>query len=325
MIVAGRVSQKMAPVLRQIYDQMAEPKWVLAMGVCASSRRHVQQLRDRPGRRPRRAGRHLPARLPAAAGDADRRDPQAARPDPGRQARRQPARARSRELEAAALDRAADLRDEGPAAVSDERRKAETAEQPAVDAVARERRRHARRPPTEVIPVGRRRGMFGVSGTGDTSGYGGLVRAGRAARARPQRPYGGWFDEVADRLETAARPASTTPIEKVVVDRGEITFHVAPRAPRSTRRAALRDDPALRFELCTGVSGVHYPDETGPRAARRLPPALDDPQPPDPGRGHLPRRRPAHPVAWSRSTRPTTGTSARPTTSSASSSTATRR
>jgi NADH-quinone oxidoreductase subunit B len=37
MIVAGRVSQKMAPVLRQIYDQMSEPKWVLAMGVCASS------------------------------------------------------------------------------------------------------------------------------------------------------------------------------------------------------------------------------------------------------------------------------------------------
>jgi NADH-quinone oxidoreductase subunit B len=37
MIVAGRVSQKMAPVLRQIYDQMADPKWVLSMGVCASS------------------------------------------------------------------------------------------------------------------------------------------------------------------------------------------------------------------------------------------------------------------------------------------------
>ncbi len=35
MIVAGRVSQKMAPVLRQVYDQMAEPKWVLAMGGCA--------------------------------------------------------------------------------------------------------------------------------------------------------------------------------------------------------------------------------------------------------------------------------------------------
>ena len=37
MIVAGRVSQKMAPVLRQIYDQMPGPKWVIAMGVCASS------------------------------------------------------------------------------------------------------------------------------------------------------------------------------------------------------------------------------------------------------------------------------------------------
>src|SRR3979490_2283764 len=37
MIVAGRLSQKMAPVLRQIYDQMMEPKWVISMGVCASS------------------------------------------------------------------------------------------------------------------------------------------------------------------------------------------------------------------------------------------------------------------------------------------------
>ncbi|HEY3701446.1 MAG TPA: NADH-quinone oxidoreductase subunit NuoB, partial [Acidimicrobiales bacterium] len=37
MIVAGRVSQKMAPVLRQVYDQMPEPKWVISMGVCAST------------------------------------------------------------------------------------------------------------------------------------------------------------------------------------------------------------------------------------------------------------------------------------------------
>jgi NADH-quinone oxidoreductase subunit B len=37
MIVAGRLSQKMAPVLRQVYDQMMEPKWVLSMGVCAST------------------------------------------------------------------------------------------------------------------------------------------------------------------------------------------------------------------------------------------------------------------------------------------------
>src|SRR5437867_10337651 len=37
MIVAGRVSQKMAPVLRQVYDEMVEPKWVISMGVCAST------------------------------------------------------------------------------------------------------------------------------------------------------------------------------------------------------------------------------------------------------------------------------------------------
>jgi NADH-quinone oxidoreductase subunit B len=37
MVVAGRVSQKMAPVLRQVYDQMSNPKWVISMGVCASS------------------------------------------------------------------------------------------------------------------------------------------------------------------------------------------------------------------------------------------------------------------------------------------------
>jgi NADH-quinone oxidoreductase subunit B len=37
MVVAGRLSQKMAPVLRQVYDQMVEPKWVISMGVCAST------------------------------------------------------------------------------------------------------------------------------------------------------------------------------------------------------------------------------------------------------------------------------------------------
>ena len=37
MIISGRISQKMAPVLRQVYDQMPNPKWVMAMGVCASS------------------------------------------------------------------------------------------------------------------------------------------------------------------------------------------------------------------------------------------------------------------------------------------------
>jgi NADH-quinone oxidoreductase subunit B len=36
MIVAGRLSRKMAPALRRIYDQMPEPKWVISMGACAS-------------------------------------------------------------------------------------------------------------------------------------------------------------------------------------------------------------------------------------------------------------------------------------------------
>ena len=37
MIVSGRVSNKMAPILRQLYDQMPDPKWVISMGACASS------------------------------------------------------------------------------------------------------------------------------------------------------------------------------------------------------------------------------------------------------------------------------------------------
>jgi len=109
-----------------------------------------------------------------------------------------------------------------------------------------------------------RRGMFGVTGTGDTSGYGRLVR--RIELPGPsQRPYGGYFDEVADQLGAALGEGGGDPteaIEKVVVDRGEITFYVG-RDHLPEVAAQLRDDPALRFELCTGVSGVHYPDETG--------------------------------------------------------------
>ncbi|MAS54303.1 NADH-quinone oxidoreductase subunit C [Nocardioides sp.] len=108
----------------------------------------------------------------------------------------------------------------------------------------------------EVKTVGTRTGMFGARGTGDTSGFGGLV-APIVFPGAAQRPFGGWYDEVADALE----PAFTAPWS-VVVHRKEITFHVR-REDLLAVMKLLRDDPQLRFELCTGVSGVHYPEDTG--------------------------------------------------------------
>jgi NADH-quinone oxidoreductase subunit C len=118
---------------------------------------------------------------------------------------------------------------------------------------------HAPAPgPGETVDV--RRGMFGAGGPGDTSGYGGLVRTVQLPGASP-RPYGGWFDEVADRLERVV-PAYGDAVEKVVVHRDELTFHVR-REHLVGFMQALRDDPALRFEMCMGVSGVHFPQDEG--------------------------------------------------------------
>ena len=100
-------------------------------------------------------------------------------------------------------------------------------------------------------------GMFGVSGSGDTSGYGGLVRASHSL-ASSERPYGGYFDEVADDLERAY-PDFGRAVEKVIVDRGELTLFVK-RDNLFEVAMILRDK--LLFEMCMGVSGVHYPDET---------------------------------------------------------------
>ncbi|WP_433549413.1 NADH-quinone oxidoreductase subunit C [Streptomyces sp. CA-294286] len=114
----------------------------------------------------------------------------------------------------------------------------------------------------EVIRV--RKGMFGANDGGDTTGYGGLVRT-IALPGASSRPYGGWFDEVADELEGALEEQDLLPsnaIEKTVVDRGELTFHIAREHLLQVART-LRDDPALRFELCTGVSGVHYLEDKG--------------------------------------------------------------
>ncbi len=111
-------------------------------------------------------------------------------------------------------------------------------------------------------PLATRRGMFGAQGTGDTSGYGGLVKPVTMPSGQP-RPWGGYFDEVADTLEARLRDAGVErAIENVVVDRGEITFHVR-REDLPVVARTLRDDDALRFEYCGGVSGVHYPEDTG--------------------------------------------------------------
>jgi NADH-quinone oxidoreductase subunit C len=109
-----------------------------------------------------------------------------------------------------------------------------------------------------------RRGMFGVTDTGDTSGYGRLVRRVAMPGGSP-RPYGGYFDEVVDTLGAALERTGATLaelIEKVVVLCGELTLHV-PREHLVAVARQLRDEPALRFELCLGVNGVHYPDDAG--------------------------------------------------------------
>ena len=110
--------------------------------------------------------------------------------------------------------------------------------------------------PAEYPPASpAQRGLFGVHGSGDTSGFGGLVRR-RPAVVGAERPYGGYFDEVVDALE-AAFPAFQDAIERVVVDRGELTLHIDPARIAEVCQV-LRDDPALRFELCSSVSAVDY-------------------------------------------------------------------
>ena len=83
MIVAGRVSQKMAPVLRQIYDQMMEPKWVISMGVCASSGGMFNNYAIVQGVDQVVPGRRVRAGLPARA-----RDPHPRHRHPPREDRR---------------------------------------------------------------------------------------------------------------------------------------------------------------------------------------------------------------------------------------------
>ncbi|WP_347347581.1 NADH-quinone oxidoreductase subunit C [Nigerium sp.] len=112
----------------------------------------------------------------------------------------------------------------------------------------------ARQEGPQVITT--RRGMWS-DGSPDTSGYGEIVRTVEFPVGEPL-PSGSWQEAVRDRLEKLV----PNPFDRVVLDRGELTFFV-PREKLLEAMQALRDDAHLRFELCASVSGVHYPHEAG--------------------------------------------------------------
>ena len=355
MIVAGRVSQKMAPVLRQIYDQMSDPKWVISMGVCASSggmfnnyaivqgvdhivpvdiylpgcpprpemlldaivKLHdkIQNMKLGVNREPEveELEQARLRRLPLAA---DLGQPAACTGPPwARHAGQRPPLARPSEPgrgSTAGRDRGAGRRasDRGDRPTRPERRP------------ARRSRIRPRRPARNGWAS---RSCGPACSAPSHRGHLGLRRAaGPAPGCRPRpRPYGSYFDEIADGLAEGlaeAAPAFADAVERVIVDRGELTLHV-PREHLVEVARLLRDEPTLGFELCRGVSGVHYPGDTGRELHAvyqllsithnrrvRLEVSVPDADP------HIP-------VAGRACTRPATGTSGRPGTSSVSSST----
>ena len=103
-----------------------------------------------------------------------------------------------------------------------------------------------------------RTGMFGTDGSGDTSGFGGLQRRVPVPVGTP-KPYGGYFDDI-DAALAIAWPEYTEAVEKVVIHRGEMTIYIGAESLLQFLQT-LRDDLDLRFELLSGVSGVHYPDD----------------------------------------------------------------
>lgn len=121
-----------------------------------------------------------------------------------------------------------------------------------------------------VPPTRERTGMFGVRGSGDTSGFSGLKLPGYAP-APAERPYGGWFDDLADDFADALdqRGIPRSEVRQITVDRGEITFYVERERLLDLART-LRDDPSLRFEVLVSVSGVDYTAPDGARVSRPL-------------------------------------------------------
>ncbi len=81
LMVVGTVTHKQAPILKKVYDQMCEPKWVMAFGVCATSGGFYQNYAALAGHRQDHPRRHLRSGLSAPARDGDRRDHEAAGQD----------------------------------------------------------------------------------------------------------------------------------------------------------------------------------------------------------------------------------------------------
>ncbi|ARD42294.1 NADH-quinone oxidoreductase subunit C [Actinomyces gaoshouyii] len=120
------------------------------------------------------------------------------------------------------------------------------------------------RPELRVEVISHHSGQFGAADAGDTTGYG-LTRSAVTLAPAATRPYGGWFDDAVDALVEDLCASGVDPaaaIEKVVVEHGELTLFIA-REHLLDVVAPLRDDQDLRFELCLGVSGVHYPQLAG--------------------------------------------------------------
>lgn len=112
--------------------------------------------------------------------------------------------------------------------------------------------------------VAKRQGLFGNDGSGDTSGFGRLVST-VVLGVPSERPYGGWFDDAVDILAEALADRGVSyddAVAKVVVDRGQLTLEIRREHIVAVCRT-LRDEQDLRFELCLGVNGVHYPSDPG--------------------------------------------------------------
>lgn len=106
-------------------------------------------------------------------------------------------------------------------------------------------------------PFATKQGMWGKT-SADTSGFNGLQRKVEFSQ-RATQPFGGWFDQVANRLTELVPGFSTG---EAHLFRDELTMFVKQEKLLDTVKA-LRDDEQLRFEVCYSVSGVHYPDDAG--------------------------------------------------------------